>query len=107
MYAGTVEISVPTPFISEAYKRQVRTSFFLDVGALWDTREDDYKDYMQGLDGGLQGFSSDNDKMRASVGVSLNWMSPIGPLVFSLAKPIKDYSGDDSQTFNFNIGGRF
>ena len=107
LYAGTVEISVPTPFISEAYKRQVRTSFFLDVGALWDTREDDYKDYMRENNIGGGGFSSDNDKMRASVGVSLNWMSPIGPLVFSLAKPIKDYSGDDSQTFNFNIGGRF
>ena len=103
LYAATAEIAVPTPFISESYKRQVRTSLFFDVGALWDTREDDYKKYL-GSSGSLD---SDYDKVRASVGVSLNWMSPIGPLVFSLAKPVKDYSGDKSETFNFNIGGRF
>ena len=101
LYAATAEISIPTPFISEAYKRQVRTSLFVDIGALWDTRDDDYEKVIG------HSMNNDADKMRASVGVSLNWMSPIGPLVFSLAKPVKDYSGDESETFNFNIGGRF
>lgn len=97
LWATSFEIIVPTPFISETYKRQVRTSLFCDAGALWDTRDSDY------------GFSDDQgaDKYRASVGVSLSWMSPIGPLVFSLARPVKDYTGDDTQVFNFNIGGRF
>ncbi len=98
LWAASFEVAVPTPFISETYKRQVRTSIFLDAGALWDTRDGDY-----------YGAADDSDagKYRASVGVSLSWLSPIGPLVFSLAKPIRDYSGDDTQVFNFNIGGQF
>lgn len=98
LWTVSAEFIVPTPLISETYKRQVRTSIFLDAGALWDTHDSDYM-------GGDSG--SDPSDYRASVGVSLAWMSPIGPLVFSLARPVKDYSGDDTQTFNFNIGGRF
>ncbi len=98
LWTFSTEVIVPTPFVAEAYKRQVRTSFFCDVGALWDTHDDDYAQVSD---------DADPSNYRASVGVSLAWMSPIGPLVFSLAKPVKDYSGDDSQTFNFNIGGRF
>lgn len=98
LWAASLEFIVPTPLISETYKRQVRTSFFVDAGALWDTHSSDY----MGPDDG-----SDPADYRVSAGVSLAWMSPIGPLVFSLAKPVKDYSGDDSRTFNFNIGGQF
>ncbi len=98
LWTVTAEIIVPTPIIAEAYKRQVRTSFFIDAGALWDTHD---SDYASGSD------NADPSDYRASVGVSLAWLSPIGPLVFSLAKPIKDYSGDDTEVFNFNIGGRF
>lgn len=98
LWTVTAEIIVPTPIVAEAYKRQVRTSFFIDAGALWDTHDSDYP-------GGDS--HSDPSDYRASVGVSLAWISPIGPLVFSLAKPIKDYSGDDTEVFNFNIGGRF
>lgn len=98
LWTVSAEFVVPTPIVAEAYKRQVRTSFFFDAGALWDTHDDDYAD---------AGDSADPSKYRASVGVSLSWLSPIGPLVFSLARPVKDYSGDETQTFNFNIGGRF
>lgn len=98
LWTVTAEIIVPTPIVAEAYKRQVRTSFFIDAGALWDTHD---SDYASGSD------NADPSDYRASVGVSLAWLSPIGPLVFSLAKPIKDYSGDDTEVFNFNIGGRF
>lgn len=98
LWATSFEVIVPTPLISETYKRQVRTSLFLDAGALWDTRDDDYSAAVA---------NSSADEYRASVGVSVSWMSPIGPLVFSLARPVKDYSGDDTQVFNFNIGGTF
>ncbi len=98
LWAASFEIIVPTPFITETYKRQVRTALFLDAGALWDTRDDDYAEAV--------GRSS-ADEYRASVGIAFTWMSPIGPLAFSLAKAIKDYSGDETREFNFNIGGTF
>lgn len=98
LWAASAEFIVPTPFVAEAYKRQVRTSLFIDAGALWDTETEP-------TDNGID--FSDPNEYRMSAGVSLTWMSPVGPLVFSLAKSIKDYSGDKTQTFNFNIGGRF
>lgn len=98
LWAASAEFIIPTPFVAEAYKRQVRTSLFIDAGALWDTET-------APTDNGID--FSDPSEYRMSAGVSLTWMSPVGPLVFSLAKSIKDYSGDQTQTFNFNIGGRF
>ena len=95
-WATTAEVIVPTPLLPEAYKGSVRTSVFFDAGALWDTRSDSYsKDY------------SDPGKYRTSVGVSVTWMSPMGPLSFTVAKAVKKYDGDNTQQFSFNIGGSF
>ena len=100
LWALSAEFHVPTPFVAEAYKRQIRTTMFLDAGALWDTKS---STYVKGTNLDYQDLSD----YRVSAGVALNWMSPIGPLVFSLAKSIKDYDGDETETFNFNIGGNF
>ena len=95
-WTGSVEFYVPAPFIAEAYKNQVRASVFFDAGSLWDTHGSDYSiDY------------SKASEYRASAGVSLVWISPLGPLSFSLTKAIKDRDGDDTQVFNFNIGSTF
>ena len=100
LWAVSAEFHVPTPLVSEAYKRQVRTTLFVDAGSLWDTNGDKY------IKGTNLNYNGAGD-YRVSAGVSLNWMSPIGPLIFSLAKSIKDYEGDETETFNFNIGGNF
>jgi outer membrane protein insertion porin family len=34
-------------------------------------------------------------------------MSPMGPLGFSLAKPVKEYEGDDTEFFSFTMGRTF
>ncbi|GDY25693.1 outer membrane protein assembly factor BamA [Agarivorans sp. Toyoura001] len=106
---GSAEIIFPTPFLDEAYIRQVRTTAFIDFGTVWDT-EFDYERFSQ-----MQCISycdrlgdySSPDRIRASVGVSIQWFSPMGPLVFSFAKPIKSYEGDRSENFSFNIGQTF
>ena len=102
LWALSAELVVPTPFISEAYKNQVRTSLFIDTGALWDTHSNDYTaGYTNAPD------YSDPSKFSAAAGLSLTWISPVGPLSFSFSRPIKKQDGDESEFFSFDIGGRF
>ena len=49
----------------------------------------------------------DTKKIRSSLGVGIDWYTPIGPLSFSLAQPITQDSTDQTETFRFNIGTTF
>ena len=42
--------------------------------------------------------------IRASGGLELRWVSPIGPLRFSYVKDIKSQPGDDTEEFQFSVG---
>ncbi len=103
---GSVELIFPTPFASDEARSQIRTSIFFDMASVWDT-EFDYRE--GGADYGDEYYYdySDPTNYRSSYGVALQWMSPMGPLVFSLAKPIKIYEGDDEEFFTFTIGKTF
>lgn len=88
----------PTP---EA--QSVRLGVFVDAGQVFNTRLD-YDD----LDADPQGLDSiDLNEMRAAAGVSLIWMSPVGPLTFSVAEPLNDDSFDETETFQFSLGTGF
>ncbi|GAA4878266.1 outer membrane protein assembly factor BamA [Ferrimonas pelagia] len=104
----STELVIPTPFLDEAYANTVRTSFFIDAGNVWDT-EFDYDSYRvlpQSEFDKLQDYS-DPGRIRASYGMSVQWISPMGPMVFSLAWPLKEYEGDRTEIFSFNIGRTF
>jgi len=45
--------------------------------------------------------------IRSSVGVALDWTSPIGPLNFTLAYPVTKKTGDKTESFRFNLGTTF
>ena len=45
--------------------------------------------------------------LRYSVGVGVAWISPLGPLKFSIAAPINDKPGDKTERFQFQIGTGF
>jgi len=104
-----LELIMPTPFLDEAYTHQVRTSVFIDVGSVWDTEFDsslaDLDNCFSNCDF-IRDFSNPGD-IRASWGTSLQWLSPMGPLVFTLAWPLKQFAGDRTEVFNFNIGRTF
>lgn len=103
---ASVELIVPTPFASEETQSQIRTSVFFDMASVWDT-EAQYSDSQ--IASGSQYYYdySDPSNFRSSYGAALQWMSPMGPLVFSIAKPVKIYEGDDEEFFSFTIGRTF
>ncbi|MFC3022363.1 outer membrane protein assembly factor BamA [Vibrio zhugei] len=103
---ASAELIVPTPFVSEEMQNQIRTSVFFDMASVWDT------EFQYNKDGASYGNKyyydySDPTKYRSSYGAALQWISPMGPLVFSVAKPIKKYEGDDEEFFTFTIGKTF
>ena len=105
---GGVELIVPTPFLDESYSNSVRTSFFVDVGNVWDTEFDvaDYQDLAPNEFKKLADYS-DVGRYRASSGLSIQWLSPMGPMVFNFAKTLKEAEDDDTAFFSFNIGKTF
>ena len=68
----------------------MRLSAFVDAGNVWAPYEDmRFKD------------------LRSSVGIGVSWFSPVGPLKFSLAKPLKQNEGDKVERFQFLLGRAF
>lgn len=108
MLIGGLEFIVPTPFIEAEFDNSVRTSLFLDVGSVWDTEFDysAYKDLTSTSTTELIDYS-DWTNYRASAGVSVQWISPMGPLVFSFSRALKERQGDEVDFFTFNIGSTF
>ncbi len=49
----------------------------------------------------------DDNTLRASVGASLIWASPFGPLRFDYAFPISKAAWDRTREFNFGISTNF
>lgn len=87
---GGLELITPTPFAGDT--RSMRTSLFLDAGQVFDTE---------------RGFDPELGEIRLSAGVSFQWITAVGPLAFSLAYPLNDKEGDETQIFQFSLGQTF
>ena len=68
-------------------------SFFIDTANVWGV---DYSDVID-----------DKSKIRSSTGLAVDWLTPIGPLTLSFAKPITKSDTDKTETFRFDIGTTF
>jgi len=85
---GNAEVILPIPFVKNV--RSFRLSAFVDVGNVYGSNED-----------------FDTSELRYSTGLSAIWLSPLGLLSFSFAKPINKKEGDQLELFQFTIGTTF
>jgi len=85
---GSAELIFIPPFTEE--NSTVRMSLFWDVGNVFN---------------GIDYYNS--AELRQSVGMSLIWLSPIGPLAFSLSNPLNDKPSDNTESFQFTLGSFF
>ena len=90
-YAYSLNFSSTIPQLFEE-SQNVDVLFFADIADIWGV------DYNSSLD---------KSQIRSSVGFGLDWLSPIGPMNFSLAQPITKANGDKTETFRFNLGTSF
>ncbi|WP_416885423.1 outer membrane protein assembly factor BamA [Marinospirillum sp.] len=96
---GSAELIFPLPFIED--QRSLQTSFFIDAGGVF-TDECYQASLEQGCEDGILW-----DEIRYSAGVSLTWITAIGPLSFSLARPLNDDANDRTEVFQFSLGQTF
>ena len=78
------------PFPGLGNDRTVRFFAFGDVGNVW-----------------AEGQAIDAQSLRASVGLGLSWLSPVGPLKLSWGKAVRSQATDRIQPFQFQIGTAF
>ena len=50
---------------------------------------------------------NDSSKIRSSIGLGVDWLTPIGPLNFSFAETLSKADTDVTQSFSFNLGTTF
>tara|TARA_B100001057_G_scaffold70085_1_gene64007 strand:+ start:328 stop:2577 length:2250 start_codon:yes stop_codon:yes gene_type:complete len=91
-YASSLNLSTTLPGLFRSVEN-IDMSYFLDAGNVWGV---DYNDTID-----------DGNFIRSSTGVSLDLLTPVGPLSFSWTQPITKKSTDKTETFRFNLGTTF
>jgi outer membrane protein insertion porin family len=85
---GTAELILPFPFAKDS--NTFRITGFLDAGNVYSPDTD-----------------FDFGTLRYSTGIAGVWLSPVGPLTVSLARPLKTQTGDETQAFQLTFGTSF
>jgi outer membrane protein insertion porin family len=91
-YVSAFNLSTNLPGILTTVEN-IDFTYFIDLGNVWGV------DYDSSID--------DSNFMRSSTGIGLDWLTPIGPLNFSLTQPITKKSSDQTEVFRFNLGTTF
>jgi outer membrane protein insertion porin family len=84
-------VELLTPFPGAGNDRTLRLYGFVDAGMV----------------GGDNGVNSNSSDIRASTGVGISWISPVGPLRLAFAKPLRKFDGDRIKNMDFQIGTTF
>ena len=90
-FVSSINFSSTLPQVLPNYQNADFLIFF-DMANIWGV------DYDSSL--------NDNE-IRSSIGVAVDWFTPVGPLNFSLAQPLSKSNNDTTETFRFNLGTTF
>ncbi len=86
--ATTAALVLPIPFIEDS--SNIRMSFFFDAGNVFSDID-----------------TVELGEFRSALGVGFSWITPVGPLAFSLARPVSYDELDETQSFQFSLGRGF
>ena len=91
-YVSVINLSTNLPKLLSSFEN-IDFSYFIDIANVWGV------DYDSSID--------DSNVIRSSTGIGMEYLSPIGPLSFSLTQPLTKKSSDQTETFRFNLGTSF
>jgi outer membrane protein insertion porin family len=91
-YVSSINIATTLPQVLPSLQN-TNFSVFFDAANIWGI------DYSSTL--------SDESKIRSSIGIAVDFYTPIGPLNFSLSEVITKNSNDTEEAFRFNLGTTF
>lgn len=106
LVASQLELIIPLP---DKFASQARASLFYDIGNVFNTGEVSFTDKL----GSPIEYKPDFRKLRESVGISVQWLAPLGLFRFSYAYPLNAFTGNDRfygdevERFQFSIGQAF
>jgi outer membrane protein insertion porin family len=86
----TLNFEAIAPFPGAGNDRTLRLFGFFDVGNVFGENE-----------------RIKAGELRASVGLGVSWISPLGPLRIAAAQPVRKFAGDRIQKLQFQIGTSF
>jgi len=87
-YLSNISLISPVTFMEDS--ENMRVAGFIDVGSINENFSD---------------FSI--DEMRASTGIALTWVTPLGPLGIYYAEPILKKADDNIESLSFTLGSSF
>ncbi len=99
-WATTAEVRFPFPFVPEEIG--LGGAFFADAGSLFGAN-----DTAKRIDDGVTFDLQDDATVRSSVGASILWNSPVGPLRMDFAKALTKEKYDEEQFFRFGASTKF
>jgi len=99
-YGANLELRFPLPLLPE--ELGLSGAVFADAASAFDTDATDVE-CANGRGGGCQ----DSESIRTSVGASLLWSSPVGPLRADLSYVISSEEFDEEEIFGFGTSTKF
>lgn len=99
-WAGTAEVRFPLPFVPDDLG--LSGAVFADAGSLFNA-----SDRAKNLNDGVTVDLRDDATIRSSVGASIMWNSPVGPIRMDFAKALSKEDYDEEQFFRFGASTAF